>query len=224
MRSITGPEEVVRSIWDPSSVAIVGASGREGSLVWWPQRLLQQFGFAGRIAPVNPNRNEIGGLPCYPSMREVGRPIDVAVITLDAPGTARAVVGCAEAGVGAVVLPGQGFGESGEEGRWVEDEMLAAARANGTRIYGPNSDGVANFASGAVISIQPVFGAGVELGRVAVITQSGGTAGSLVARLREAGIGVKYSRLGRQRDRPGPRRLPLRGPAGPRRRHGAVVH
>jgi acetyltransferase len=192
MKLVTGSEEAIHRLWNPSSVAVVGASSREGSLAWWPQRLLQQFGFAGTIVPVNPNRAEIGGLPCAPSIGAIGSPVDVAVVTLDAEGTARAVRECAEAGVGAVVLPAQGFGEEGEDGKVIEREMLAAARAHGMRIHGPNSDGLANFATGAVMSIQPVLGKGVSVGKVAVITQSGATAGSLVSRLQDEGVGVKY--------------------------------
>jgi acetate---CoA ligase (ADP-forming) len=191
-RPVTGNEDAVARIWNPGTVAVVGASGREGSLAWWPQRLLQQYGFAGRIVPVNPNREEIGGLPCAPSIAAVDGPVDVAVVTLDAAGTRAAVAECAAAGVGAVVLPAQGFGESGAEGKAAEREMLAGARAAGMRVHGPNSDGVANFASGAVLSIQPVLGQGVPAGKVAVITQSGATAGSLVSRLTAEGIGVKY--------------------------------
>lgn len=192
MRLVTGSEEAVERILNPRTVAVVGASSREGSLAWWPQRLLQQFGFAGRVVPVNPNRAEIGGLPCTASIGAIEDPVDVAVVTLDAEGTRRAVLECAQAGVGAVVLPAQGFGESGEAGKVVEREMLEAARRSGMRIHGPNSDGVANFGNGAVLSIQPVLGQGVSAGKVAIITQSGATAASLVSRLADEGIGVKY--------------------------------
>ncbi|WP_107775023.1 acetate--CoA ligase family protein [Nocardioides sediminis] len=192
MRLVTGSEESIHRMWHPERVAIVGASGREHSLAWWPQRLLQQYGFAGDLIPVNPNRDEIGGLRCAPSIADVEGHVDVAVVTMDAIGTARAVAECAAAGVGAVVLPAQGFGEGGEDGKRVEREILEVARAAGMRIHGPNSDGIANFANGTVLSIQPVLGQGVSPGKVAVITQSGATAGSLVSRLADEGIGVKY--------------------------------
>jgi acyl-CoA synthetase (NDP forming) len=192
MRLVTGSEESIHRMWHPRRVAIVGASGREHSLAWWPQRLLQQYGFAGDVVPVNPNRDEIAGLPCARSIGEVAGPVDVAVVTLDAAGTAQAVSDCAAAGVGAVVLPAQGFGEGGADGKRAEREMLEVARAAGMRIHGPNSDGIANFANGTVLSIQPVLGQGVLPGKVAVITQSGATAGSLVSRLADEGIGVKY--------------------------------
>jgi acyl-CoA synthetase (NDP forming) len=190
--SITGDEWAVSKIFNPQSVAIVGASSKQGTLAWWPQRLLQQYGYAGRIIPINPNRQQIAGLACFPDIRSVDSKIDVAVIAMDAFKSIQAVVDCADVGVGAVVLPAQGFGEGGESGRDVEREMLEVARQSGMRIHGPNTDGVANFRNGAVLSIQPVLGQEVRPGRVAVITQSGATAASMVARLRREGIGVSY--------------------------------
>jgi len=201
MKQVTGNEDAVHRLWNPRTVAVVGASSRPGTLAWWPQRLLQQFGFPGRIVPVNPNREQIEGLPCAPSISAIDGEVDVAVVTLDQAGTARAVAECAEAGVGAVILPAQGFGESGESGKAAEREMLAVARAAGMRVHGPNTDGIANFATGAVMSIQPVLGQGVELGEVAVITQSGATAGSVISRLKQEGIGARlYASAGNEID------------------------
>ena len=192
LRSITGNEEAVHRIWNPRSIAFVGASSKEGSLAWWPQHLAQQYGYAGRVVSVNPNRTDIEGVPCVPSVAAIGEPVDVAVITLDAAGTANAVRECAELGVGAVVLPAQGFGESSAAGKQAEQEMLAVTRAAGMRMHGPNSDGVANFGADAVMSIQPVLGQGIRSGNVAVVTQSGATAASIVSRLADEEIGVRY--------------------------------
>lgn len=201
MRSVTGSEDAIRRLLDPGTVALVGASGKNGTLASWPLRLLGQYGFAGRIVPVNPTRDEIAGLACAPSVAEIDGDIDVAVITLNRENTVLAVEECAAAGVGAVVLPAQGFGEGGPEGRALEARMLDVARARGMRIHGPNSDGVANFATGAVLSIQPVLGLGVELGEVAIVTQSGATAGSLISRLAAEGIGTRlYASAGNEID------------------------
>jgi acyl-CoA synthetase (NDP forming) len=70
--------------------------------------------------------------------------------------------------------------------------MVEAARRAGMRIVGPNTDGIANIAVGAVLSIQPLFGEQMSPGPVAVVTQSGASAGSLLARLRREGIGARY--------------------------------
>ena len=192
MIPVTGREDDVVRLFNPRSVAVIGASSRVGTLSWWPLHLLRQYQFAGEIYPVNPNRSEIEGVPCVPGLDSIGRPVDVAVIALNAENTLAAVHECAAAGVGAVVLPAQGFGELGEPGRVAERAMVEAARGAAMRIVGPNTDGIANIASGAVLSIQPLFGEQMSPGPVAVVTQSGASAGSLLARLRREGIGARY--------------------------------
>src|SRR5690606_12424422 len=94
-----------------------------------------------------------------------------------------------------------GCGETGEDGRALEREILATAREGGLRIVGPNTDGAGNLATGALATIQPIFGEGVEPGRVAVVTQSGATAASLIRRLKEEGIGTRlYASAGNEID------------------------
>jgi len=199
--NVTGAESAVQTLFNPRSVAVIGASSKPGTLSWWPLRLLVQYGFAGGVHPVNPSRSEIEGVPCVASLADIGEPVDLAVIALNAKNTVQAVRDCAAAGVKVAVLPSQGFGETGEDGRALEREMLAAARESGLRIVGPNTDGVGNLATGALATIQPIFGEGVEPGRVAVVTQSGATAASLIRRLKEEGIGTRlYASAGNEID------------------------
>ncbi len=192
MKSITGAEDDVWKLLHPKSVAIVGASSRPGALSWWPLHLLQRYGYQGTIYPVNPNRDEIEGIACVPDLAAISGRVDVAVIALNAENSVKVVQECAAAGVGAVILPAQGFGELGEGGRYAEREMLSSAKSAGMRIVGPNTDGVANLTNGAVLSIQPLFGEDIPLGDIAVVTQSGASAGSLISRLKREGIGCRY--------------------------------
>src|SRR4051812_19470450 len=90
-------------------------------------------------------------------------------------------------------MPSQGFGELGHEGRIKERRLLDIAARAGIRIVGPNTDGIANIASGAVVSIQPLFQEQIDAGPVAVVAQSGATAASLIMRLQAANIGVCMS-------------------------------
>ncbi|WP_207021548.1 acetate--CoA ligase family protein [Phycicoccus sp. DTK01] len=188
---MTGAEEAVRLLLEPRSVAIVGASSRPDALSWWPLHLLQHNEFRGHLYPVNPKYDSLGGIPCYPSVTAIGEPVDVAVIVLNVEGTLAAVRECAEAGVQAVILPTQGFGEMGEDGRAKERELKAIADAAGMRIVGTNTDGVANFALGATMSIQPLLEERIPVGPIGVVSQSGATAASLLVRLRDAGLGAK---------------------------------
>ena len=193
LRAVTGAEADVLQIFNPRSIAVIGASNRPGSLAWWPLHLLQHCGFQGAIFPVNPKYPELEGITCYPSIADVGAPIDVAIIPLNAAAAADAVDQCAAAGVRSIVLPTQGFGETGEAGLRQEQQLIQRARAGGMRVVGPNTDGVANLATGAVISIQPLFEERIAPGPVAVVAQSGATAASILVRLKREGIGVRLS-------------------------------
>lgn len=201
MQQLTGSEDDVERVLTARSVAVIGASGRPGTLSWRPLHLLRRYGFGGQLFAVNPARTEIDGVRCFSSVAHVGEPIDVAMITLSAAKSVQAVRECAAAKVGAVVLPAQGFGELGEAGRAAEREMLSAAGAAGMRIVGPNTDGLGDLATGTLLSIQPLFDEGLRAGDVAVITQSGASAGSLIARLAAEGIGCGlYASAGNEID------------------------
>src|SRR4051794_2366388 len=193
MRTITGAEDEVFRILNPRSVAVIGASARPGSLSWWPTHLLRHRGFAGDIFPINPKYTEIEGVTCYPSLDALPSVPDLAIITLSADASIDAVEQCGAAGVRSVVMPSQGFGELGHEGRIKERRLLDIAARAGIRIVGPNTDGIANIASGAVVSIQPLFQEQIDAGPVAVVAQSGATAASLIMRLQAANIGVCMS-------------------------------
>jgi acetate---CoA ligase (ADP-forming) len=201
MRNITGAEEDVARLFDPGSIAVIGASSRPGALSWWPLHLLQQNGFKGRVLPINPQRESIDGVRCYRSLGELPTVPELAMIAMNAERTLDAVRECADAGVRAVVLPTQGFGELGEAGRSKELELASLAGPGKLRIVGTNTDGVGNLATGAIASIQPLFGEGIEPGPVAVATQSGATAGSLLVRLKREGIGCRlYASAGNETD------------------------
>jgi acyl-CoA synthetase (NDP forming) len=201
MRSLTGSEDDVTRLFNPSSVAVIGASGRRHTLSWWPVELLRRNGFAGPIYPVNPTRADIDGLRCYPSIGSLPEAVDLVVVALDAPRSLEAVRECVDAGAKIVVLPTQGFAELGEEGRQREHALTSLAGPGGLRIVGTNTDGVGNIAAGAIASIQPLFGRGMTTGPVAVVTQSGAIAGSLLARLKHEGIGCRlYASTGNETD------------------------
>jgi acyl-CoA synthetase (NDP forming) len=91
------------------------------------------------------------------------------------------------------VIAAQGFSEAGAEGAAREARVAAIAREKGVRLVGPNTDGVANFASGIVTSIQPLLGEGIPLGPVAIVAQSGATSASIITRLKAEGIGCRYA-------------------------------
>lgn len=201
MRLVTGAEKDLERLFNPRSIAIVGASSKEGTLSSLPLRFLRTYGFTGHIYPINPTQTEVDGLPAYASLFDVPGPIDLAIIPLSAERALEAVHQCADIGVRGAVLPSHGFGELGGEAKRIETAMVRDARARGLRIIGPNTDGIGNFGIGALATIQPAFGELVRSGPVAVVSQSGATAGSLISRLREEGIGCRlYAATGNEAD------------------------
>jgi acyl-CoA synthetase (NDP forming) len=185
----------LRCFHDPSSVAIIGASSDPEKIGGRPIRYLQENGFAGAIYPVNPQRPEIQGLPAYPSVDDLPSVPEVAIIAVSGANAVAQIVRCAELGVKGCVIMASGFGETGDaQGLAWQREMLEAAARTGMRIVGPNSQGLANFATGAVLSFSTLFTEQPpEDGAVAVVSQSGALCSVPYGLLREAGIGVRYA-------------------------------
>lgn len=179
----------------PESVAVVGASNDPDKIGGRPLRYLRRFGFAGSVLPVNARRDTVQGLPAYPDVSALPAVPDVALIAVPGPAAAQAVAACAEAGVKACVVFASGFGETGDPGsRALQEQMLASARRSGMRLVGPNSQGLANFASGAVLGFSTMFTEQPPAdGPVAVVSQSGALCAVPYGLLRRRGIGVRYA-------------------------------
>lgn len=185
--------ELLSSVIDPQSIAVLGASDNRNKPGGRPVHFLKTFGFRGRIYPVNPNRTEVQGLKAYPDIASIEEAPELAIIALADKDTPAAVRACAERGVKCAVIITSGFGETGEKGRQVQEDMVATARAAGMRLIGPNSQGLANFKTGAVGHFSTMFMEVAPLdGPVAIVSQSGGASVMPYALLRERGIGIRY--------------------------------
>ncbi len=124
------------------SVAIIGASGIQGSI---GNVLLQNFlnpAYKGKVYPVNPKYNSISGLKCYPSILEIEDHIDLAVIAVPARLTPKIMQECVKKGIKAAIIISGGFSEIGPEGKALEDETIKIAKEGGIRVIGPNCIGV----------------------------------------------------------------------------------
>lgn len=126
----------------PRSVALVGATGRADNPMARPLRWLTERGFAGRVHPVNPKYDELGGVPCAAALADVPGGVDLVLALVPAERAVAAVTEAGAAGAAAVVVFASGFAEVGAEGRARQDELVAAARAAGTRVLGPNCQGL----------------------------------------------------------------------------------
>lgn len=179
--------ENLERLFAPTSVAVVGAStspDKAGS-----QALLALEEFPGDVFPINPKAKEILGRPAFPSLRAVGRPVDLVVFAIPAAATVAAVSEAIDCGCGGGLVLSGGFAESGEAGAKVQTELGRLVARSRFRLLGPNTAGFINCERRITAS----FLAGARQipgGDIAVVAQSAGvnlTVSFLVAKL---GFGV----------------------------------
>ncbi len=164
------------ALWSASSIAIIGATEREGAMGRLPVEYLQRFGYAGRIFPVNPKGGSVLGLPAYESVVSINQPIDLALIMVPATAVHDAVEACAQAGVRVAIVMSSGFAETGPEGAAAQAELVDIARAGGMRLVGPNCIGAVGGADRVLATFSPVFASAstpLPGGPVALVSQSG---------------------------------------------------
>jgi acetyltransferase len=155
--------------FSPSSVALVGATDRAGSVGETVLRNLRST-FKGRIYAVNPGRTEVCGLRCYASVRALPEAVDLVLIVIPASGVPAVVSECVAAGVGSIVVISAGFKEKGREGAALEAEIQKHLQGKRTRLIGPNCLGVMNPLTG----LNATFAEDIaQPGSVAFLSQSG---------------------------------------------------
>ena len=156
----------------PRSIAVVGASEREGSVGRSVLENIDKGGFQGPVYPINPKRDEILGQKAYPSLSAVGIPIDMAVIIVPLKIAPMVIAECGRCGVGAAIIISGGGKETGPEGAALEDAILKEAKASRVRIVGPNCVGIISSAANLNASF---IHAMPEPGSLAFVSQSGAT-------------------------------------------------
>lgn len=178
------------AFFNPTGVAVIGASANPGKLSHGILRNLVSFGYRGAVYPVNPGRDEILGLRCYPTVTAVPDPLELAVIVVPAPVCPAALHECGVRGVKAAIVISGGFRETGPAGQALEEELLEIARAHDMRLIGPNCVGTLDAYTGldtTFIRTMP------EPGDIAFISQSGAICGGILE--WTAGKGVGFSRF-----------------------------
>jgi acyl-CoA synthetase (NDP forming) len=180
-------------LFNPRAIAVVGASGDPQRIGGQPISILRNTGYRGAIYPVNPKYPEISGIACYPDLRSVPRPCDVAIIAINAASGPQAIRDCGAAGIPFAIIFSAGFRETGDAGAALEEKLKTAAREANVRFIGPNCIGTMNLKDRVYCG----FGAGfadphLKAGPVAFVSQSGGFAFSVVGLANDEGIGFNY--------------------------------
>jgi acetyltransferase len=173
-------------LFEPRSVALVGASPAPGKL---GARLLENLlgaGFAGPLHAVNPKYAEVRGVRCFPSVLSLPEPVDLAVVVTPPAAVPGVIDECGRAGIAAAVVITAGFSEAGADGVALERELHANARRHGLRLLGPNCLGLMRPSLG----LNATFAPGHALpGTLALVSQSGAVCTALLDWATPAGIG-----------------------------------
>ena len=182
------------ALFRPRSIAIFGASGDPKKLTSRPHRYLRQAGYQGRILPINPTRSEVLGDRAYADLSQAEGPVDHAFIMVGYRDVPDAIRQCIAAGVKVATMFSAGFAELGNEGLERQRELVAAARAGGLRLLGPNCLGMINVHDHAPITANAVVQEEkLNPGFLSVVSQSGSMLGTLLTRAQDRQLG--FSKL-----------------------------
>nr|MDA8251895.1 CoA-binding protein [Rhodospirillales bacterium] len=175
----------------PRSVAVIGASADPVRIGGRPIANMLARGFAGRILPVNPKRDEIQGLPAYPSVAALSEVPEAAIVAVPGEAAVQAVADLARAGTRAAIVFTAGFAEMDAAGAALQARMTDAAASHGMRLLGPNCLGLFN----ARVGFYPIFSSSLESGwplpgRIGIASQSGAYGTHIFTAARDRGFGT----------------------------------
>jgi acyl-CoA synthetase (NDP forming) len=176
--------------FDPQSIAVVGASSDDAAeKKGWVGRL-QEFGFKGKIYPINPKAPVILGLKAYPSVKAVSEPIDYAIVSIRSSFVPSVLRDCIVKGIKVVHIFSAGFAETGmEEGKKLQEEVISIIKEGKIRIIGPNCMGIYNPKTGLTFNTRFLR----ESGNVGIVSQTGAGMMELVPHANARG--VRFSKV-----------------------------
>lgn len=178
------------SIFKPKRIALIGVSNNPNSVGGITLRNLVGGGYNGVVYPVNPKREAVFGIPCYPDVKSLPKVPDLAVIMTAAKIVPQLIKECGEAGIHGIIIMSAGFKEAGEEGKKLEEKVKEEkAKYPEMRVIGPNCLGI--LVPGQSMNVS--FANGMpEKGQVAFISQSGALCTSVLDWAYESRIGFSY--------------------------------
>jgi acetyltransferase len=157
-------------IFNPKSVAVIGASDEEGSVGYALMKNFTESGFGGHVFPVNLKKTEVLGLKAYASVEQVPEHVDLAVIATPARTVPDVLEQCGRAGIDGIIVISAGFKEIGPEGRALEERITEIKKKYNMRIVGPNCLGVIR----PIMRLNATFISKMpKPGNIAFISQSG---------------------------------------------------
>lgn len=183
----------IQALLQPKSIAIVGASANLSSMGGRLLKYLPMHGYKGDIYPVNPKYEEINNFTCFPSIMDLPKTPDTAIIIVSSQFVIDILKQCSKKGIPSATIISSGYAETGAEGRRKQMELKKFASANGIRICGPNCLGYINTHDNIAASLAGRLGYSKMIkGGIAIISHSGALSSSILSRSQDRGIGLSY--------------------------------
>lgn len=179
-------DHYLKSLFEPRSVAIVGASETPGSIGSVLVRNLLDAGYQGKLYAVNPKHASVCGVPCLASVEDIPQRLDLVVIATKPRTVPMILEACGRAGAKAAVVITAGFSETGPAGAALEKAVKETARRHKIRLVGPNCLGVIR----PTLGLNATFALGSALpGSIGLISQSGALCTAILDWARPNGVG-----------------------------------
>ena len=179
------------TLFNPKSVAIIGASTKELSIGNVITKNLLHYEYKGPIYPINPKADEVRGIKAYKTIFDVPGDVDLVHISIPSKFVPQAVEDCGKKGVKFIIINSAGFKEVGPEGEALEKEVVEKAKKFGVRIFGPNCQGIINSDPEVKAYCDFTF-TYPEPGHISVVAQSGGVGAVIMQRFFDLGVGMRY--------------------------------
>jgi acyl-CoA synthetase (NDP forming) len=178
-------------LFNPSSVALIGASADPIRIGGRPIQYTRRAGYAGMVFPINPKYDQIQGYTCYPSILSIPSTVELVVIALPAQSVPQAVSECLEKGVKAIVIYSAGFAEVDASGKAAQESICQQCKKAGVLLLGPNCLGLMSIQTGLMLSFTTVLESiWPKPGKTSVISQSGAVGSYCAALAMESGLGL----------------------------------
>jgi len=179
-------ERSLESVFNPRSVGVIGASEVPGKASERRTRSLLEGGYKGEVYLINPKRSELFGRKAYPNITEIENEVDVVMIVVAPRFLVQSVADSVKMGAKGIIIITAGLGETGEEGKKIEAEILSEAAKTGAFVIGPNCSGMFS----ASVDMNFLGVPRINKGSISVLAQSGNVIDSLThyARRRKGGF------------------------------------
>ena len=179
------------AILKPKSIAVIGASRREGAIGREILHQLIEFDFHGKLFPVNPKADFIHSIKAFPKVSAIPDPVDLAIIVVPREEVMGVIDDCGRKAVTGVVVITAGFSETGEVGKGLEAELAERVKKYGMRMIGPNCMGIIN--TDPAVRMDATFAPTLPLtGRIAFMSQSGALGVAILNIARQLDMGFSF--------------------------------